>query len=118
MRICPTRTDGRAALFAHKVSQAQCQSRQRGQYHKCFTCAYANATVAKFGMPEARAVKELELEVTTGFAALPRLPELSGAAEIGAAEIAEAPSGAPSEAPGESPVETPVETSPGPAAVS
>jgi len=82
MRLCPTRTDGRAALFAHKVSQAQCQSRQRGQYHKCFTCAYANAYVARFGMPEKRAAEELELEVTTEFAALPKLPEVPDAAEL------------------------------------
>ncbi len=117
MRLCPTRTDGRAALFAHKVSQGRCQSRQRGQYHKCFTCSYANAYVAKFGMPEERAVSELELEVTTEFAAMPRLPELSGAAEIG-----EAPNEVPVESPVETSVETsvesPVETSAGPTAVS
>jgi hypothetical protein len=90
MRLCPTRTDGRAALFAHKVSQAQCQSRQRGQYHKCYTCAYANAYVARFGMPEERAAKSTELEVTAEFAALPQLPELSGADEL-----EEAPAEAP-----------------------
>ena len=90
MRLCPTRTDGRAVLFAHKVNQAQCQSRQRGQYHKCFTCAYANATVARFGMPEERAAEELELEVTTEFAALPQLPEVPVAAEL-----EEAPAEAP-----------------------
>jgi hypothetical protein len=38
-------------LFAHKVSAGQCQDRQRGQYHKCFTCAYNNVYVAKHGRP-------------------------------------------------------------------
>ena len=113
MKICPTRIDGRAALFAHKVSEAQCQRRQRGQYHKCFTCAYANAYVAKFGMPEERAAKDLELEVTTEFAALPRLPKLSGATEF-----AESPIEAAIEAPVEASVEASVETSMGPAATS
>ena len=98
MRLCPTRADGRAALFAHKVSLGRCQNRQRGQYHKCFTCAYANAYVAKFGMPEDRAATALELEVTTEFAALPRLPGLPDtkqhaepAEPAEAAELAETP---------------------------
>lgn len=42
-RICPTRSDGAEILFAHKVTQAKCQDRQRGQYHKCYTCEYNNA---------------------------------------------------------------------------
>lgn len=41
-RACPTRADGAAALFQHRVTVAQCQSKQRGLYHKCFTCAHAN----------------------------------------------------------------------------
>jgi len=53
LRQCPTRIDGTGVLFAHKVSQGQCQDRQRGQYHKCFTCAYNNAYVAVNGMPVA-----------------------------------------------------------------
>jgi len=101
MRLCPTRTDERAALFAHKVSLAQCQSRQRGQYHKCFTCAYNNAYVAKFGMPEARAAEEFELAVTNEFAALPQLPELPD--EV---ETAEAPGATPAKARHEAEVET------------
>jgi hypothetical protein len=51
LQQCPTRTDGAAVLFAHKVTQAQCQDRQRGSYHKCFTCAFNNAHVAKHGRP-------------------------------------------------------------------
>ena len=37
LQLCPTRIDGAPVLFAHKVNQGQCQDRQRGQYHKCFT---------------------------------------------------------------------------------
>ena len=117
MKLCPTRIDGRAALFAHKVSEAQCQSRQRGQYHKCFTCAYANAYVAKFGMPEERAAKDLELEVTTEFAAMPRLPEVPAAAEFAEAAV-EAPAEAPAAAPAEASAETSTEPFLGPAAAS
>ena len=40
-------------LFAHKVSAGQCQDRQRGHYHKCFTCAHNNAYVAAHGKPSA-----------------------------------------------------------------
>ena len=43
LQLCPTRIDGAPVLFAHKVTLAQCQDRQRGQYHKCFTCAFNNA---------------------------------------------------------------------------
>lgn len=55
LQICPTRIDGAAVLFAHRVSGAQCQDRQRGHYHKCFTCAHNNAYVAKNGRAEAAA---------------------------------------------------------------
>jgi len=51
LRTCPTRIDGAAALFAHRVSPARCQDRQRGRYHKCFTCVYNHAYVATHGMP-------------------------------------------------------------------
>lgn len=51
LQMCPTRIDGAPVLFAHKVTQAQCQDRQRGSYHKCFTCAFNNAYVAKHGKP-------------------------------------------------------------------
>ncbi len=52
LRLCPTRADGASVLFAHKVSAPQCQERQRGRYHKCFTCAFNNAYVAAHGLPE------------------------------------------------------------------
>ncbi len=55
LRQCPTRIDGTDVLFAHKVSQSQCQDRQRGRYHKCFTCAFNNAYVAVHGMPPVEA---------------------------------------------------------------
>jgi hypothetical protein len=51
LQMCPTRIDGAPVLFAHKVTQGQCQDRQRGSYHKCFTCAFNNAYVAKNGKP-------------------------------------------------------------------
>lgn len=51
-KVCPTRIDGGAALFTHRVSQEQCQDRQRGRYHKCYTCAYNNTYVSVHGLPE------------------------------------------------------------------
>jgi len=50
-RQCPTRRDGRAALFTHRVTEPECQSRQRGMFHRCFTCAYNNSWVARNGPP-------------------------------------------------------------------
>jgi hypothetical protein len=50
-RQCPTRTDGRVALFTHRVTESECQSRQRGMFHRCFTCAYNNTWVARHGLP-------------------------------------------------------------------
>ncbi len=50
-RVCPTRIDEAAALFAHRVTVEQCQDRQRGRYHKCFTCIYNNPYVAIHGLP-------------------------------------------------------------------
>lgn len=41
-RACPTRATGPVPLFQHQVTVSQCQSKQRGLYHKCFTCAHAN----------------------------------------------------------------------------
>ncbi len=51
-RVCPTRIDHAPALFTHKVNEGTCQDRQRGRYHKCYTCAYNNAYVAARGLPE------------------------------------------------------------------
>jgi hypothetical protein len=63
-RVCPTRIDRASALFAHRVTVEQCQDRQRGRYHKCFTCMYNNAYVVIHGLPQAapteRAVVESE----------------------------------------------------------
>ena len=42
-RACPTRVGGAQPLFQTKISVSQCQSKQRGLYHKCFTCVHANA---------------------------------------------------------------------------
>jgi hypothetical protein len=42
-RACPTRAEGPAPLFQHTLTVSQCQSKQRGLYHKCFTCVHANA---------------------------------------------------------------------------
>ena len=49
LQMCPTRIDGHTVLFAHKVTQGQCQDRQRGQYHKCWTCVHNNAVASKNG---------------------------------------------------------------------
>jgi len=43
MRTCPTRADGESVLFAHRITPATCQERQRAHYHKCPTCVHANA---------------------------------------------------------------------------
>ncbi len=51
LRVCPTRIDHAPVLFAHKVGVVQCQDRQRGHYHKCFTCAWNNAWVKGHGAP-------------------------------------------------------------------
>lgn len=42
-RACPTRAEGQTPLFQHTLTVSQCQSKQRGLYHKCFTCVHANA---------------------------------------------------------------------------
>jgi hypothetical protein len=71
LRQCPTRVDGSAVLFAHKVSQGQCQDRQRGRYHKCFTCVHNNALA---GRPVAAANPKLLLPAAAKSA--PALPKL------------------------------------------
>ena len=63
VQVCPTRIDGASALFAHRVTAQQCQDRQRGRYHKCFTCLFNNAYVAKHGMPGTASHAEPEVEV-------------------------------------------------------
>ena len=64
--LCPTRIDRTPVLFAHKVSTFQCQDRQRGQYHKCFTCAWNNAWVSAHGTPEQGAQVERRSGVRAG----------------------------------------------------
>ena len=49
LQMCPTRLDGHRVLFAHKVTHGQCQDRQRGHYHKCWTCAHNNALASTNG---------------------------------------------------------------------
>ena len=51
LQMCPTRIDGHTVLFAHKVTPGQCQDRQRGHYHKCWTCAHNNALVKVAASP-------------------------------------------------------------------
>lgn len=57
LRVCPTRIDRAPVLFAHKVVDSQCQDRQRGHYHKCFTCSWNNAWIRLHGAPRAEAVE-------------------------------------------------------------
>ena len=57
LRVCPTRIDHAPVLFAHKVIANQCHDRQRGHYHKCFTCAWNNAWSRSHGAPLAAAVE-------------------------------------------------------------
>ena len=66
LQSCPTRVDGAPVLFAHKVSRGQCQDRQRGRYHKCFTCAYNNEFVATHGLPAEEAAPARTLAVAAG----------------------------------------------------
>lgn len=42
LRNCPTRADGAPVRIAQRIQVPQCQERQRGLYHKCFTCEHAN----------------------------------------------------------------------------
>jgi len=51
LHFCPTRVDRTPVLVAHRVSMRQCQERQRGHYHKCFTCAWQNVRIAANGRP-------------------------------------------------------------------
>lgn len=66
IRICPTRIDRAPVLFAHKVIAGMCQDRQRGHYHKCFTCAWNNAWVQAHGEPITEAAVERRPFVRAG----------------------------------------------------
>lgn len=39
-RQCPTRCGGTHSLIAQAITVATCFERQRGNYHKCFSCEY------------------------------------------------------------------------------
>ncbi len=41
-RACPTRTNGTQPLIQRQLSPAECQSKQRGMFHKCHSCTHAN----------------------------------------------------------------------------
>lgn len=81
-RQCPTRRDGRAALFTHRVTEPECQSRQRGMFHRCFSCAHNNAWVARNG-PIRNAVAATEPEAPA--------PVVAGEAPLGSAPSEDAP---------------------------
>jgi len=70
LQMCPTRLDGHTVLFAHKVTAPQCQDRQRGHYHKCWTCVHNNAIAGKNGhvgsKPAAVAAQDAKSEVRVG----------------------------------------------------
>lgn len=42
LRHCPTRPDGEVGLISQRITLPLCQERQRGLYHKCWTCAHLN----------------------------------------------------------------------------
>lgn len=54
-RLCPTRTGGAHSLIAHWITPVTCLERQRGNYHKCFTCQYrglaASASLPQLAKP-------------------------------------------------------------------
>ena len=64
LQVCPTRIDGSPGLVTHKITRGVCQDRQRGRYHKCFTCSYNNAFVAVHGLPEPPVPEVAETELT------------------------------------------------------
>ena len=63
MHSCPTRADGEHVLFAHAVTGTLCQERQRGHYHKCWSCAHRNGiwshNGARNGLPRAKLPRKL-----------------------------------------------------------
>lgn len=71
-RVCPTRVDGRPALFAHKLTVSRCHQRQRESYHKCATCVHNGVQVVAF---QPRVPAPLPPEVPdVSVAPLPELP--------------------------------------------
>jgi hypothetical protein len=51
---CPTRRDGAEGLIAQTVTSALCQTRQRGGYHKCWSCANRNSQALRPDAPKLR----------------------------------------------------------------
>jgi hypothetical protein len=66
LRVCPTRIDHAPVLFAHKVVAGVCQDRQRGHYHKCFTCAWNLAWLRAHGAPDNASAVERKNFVKVG----------------------------------------------------
>ena len=79
MRVCPTRVDGEEALFAHVISVATCQERQRGHFHKCPGCSHRN------GAPQAAAT---DLIPRPELPALPLVRAAAAAAPVALAKSA------------------------------
>ncbi|MBM3976141.1 MAG: hypothetical protein FJ299_04040 [Planctomycetes bacterium] len=54
LRQCPTRIDRAPVRIAQSIQISLCQDRQRGMYHKCFSCEHANgrAAEASVAVPE------------------------------------------------------------------
>lgn len=68
-RSCPTRADGTEVLIAHRITEQTCQARQRGMYHKCFSCAFQNVTEQGTEVEPVRLPPPLRMD-----AAEPQLP--------------------------------------------
>ncbi len=62
MRLCPTRADAAPVLFAHVIGRSTCQDRQRGHYHKCYSCLHNNVQPAP--VPPAPRLPGREVEST------------------------------------------------------
>ncbi len=64
LRQCPTLPDESAVLIAQTITRVMCQDRQRGLYHKCWSCALRNGSapaVARKPLAKLPAVPVLDL---------------------------------------------------------
>ena len=86
-RVCPTRIDGRAVLFAHKVCTAQCQERQRDRYHKCFTCVHNNAWSTAKGQRNGQRPERVARERSTTPTPTPQPAEAGEEAKLAATRV-------------------------------
>lgn len=58
-RQCPTRADGVVPLIVHWIPPSTCLERQRGHYHKCYTCLYrGKGADEKLPVPPAQLVPQ------------------------------------------------------------